>query len=90
MKFCSKLNIHYCVICSGWDDWQFWYWGFLPIGLCLIATVLDYHFIWRNIQDVSAPLDDIATEDEGLKSLDIEIGGKDINEEIDASCTKEQ
>ncbi len=60
------------------------------MGLCLIATILDYHFIWRNVQDVSAPLDDIITDDEVLKSLDIEVGEQVGDEEVDASLTIEQ
>jgi hypothetical protein len=46
-------------IIRGWKDWEFWYWGLLPIGLCVIATVLVHHYYWKHTQDISAPIEDV-------------------------------
>ena len=46
-------------------------WGILPIGLCVIATVLVHHFYWKNTQDISAPIDElIKTEADDAKVLE--------------------
>jgi len=66
----------------GWEDWEFWYWGILPIGLCLIATVLVHHFYWKDTQDIAAPIDDIVkTED--VKTVDDVKAVEDVKE-VDA------
>ena len=56
----------------GWEDWEFWYWGLLPIGLCVIATFLVHHFYWKNTQDISAPIDDLVKPmpDDVVKPVD--------------------
>lgn len=56
----------------GWEDWEFWYWGLLPIGLCVIATLLVHHFYWKNTQDISAPIDDLVkpVSDDVAKPVD--------------------
>lgn len=56
----------------GWEDWEFWYWGILPIGLCLIATVLVHHFYWKNTQDIAAPIEDVTKGgDVSAKAVDV-------------------
>jgi len=58
IKLMSMISLTIAPIIRGWEDWQYWYWGLLPIGLCFIATLLVWHFYWRNTQDITAPIDD--------------------------------
>jgi len=71
IKLMSMISLTIAPIIRGWEDWQFWYWGILPIGLCVIATVLVHHFYWKNTQDISAPIDElIKTEADDAKVLE--------------------
>lgn len=62
IKLMSMVSLTAAPIIRGWQDWQFWYWGLLPIGLCAIATILVHHFYWKNTQDIAAPIDDVVKD----------------------------
>jgi hypothetical protein len=38
------------------DDWDSWYYGLIPLAAMLIGTYLVYHFFWRNVADITAPV----------------------------------
>mgnify|MGYP000096334763 CR=1 FL=1 len=61
----SMISLVIASIIRGWEDWQYCYWGLLPIGLSVIATVLVHHFFWKNEQDISAPIDELIKTEEG-------------------------
>ena len=63
------ISLTIAPIISGWEDWQFWYWGLLPIGLCVIATGLVHHYFWKNTQDIAAPIEELVKEE---KQVDVE------------------
>jgi len=62
IKLMSMVSLTAAPIIRGWKDWEFWYWGLLPIGLCVIATVLVHHYYWKNTQDIAAPIEDVVKE----------------------------
>jgi hypothetical protein len=62
IKLMSMVSLTAAPIIRGWQDWQYWYWGLLPIGLCVIATVLVHHYYWKNTQDISAPIEDLVKD----------------------------
>lgn len=71
IKLMSMISLTIAPIIRGWEDWEFWYWGILPIGLSVIATVLVHHFYWKNTQDIAAPIDElIKTEADDAKVLE--------------------
>lgn len=74
IKLMSMISLTVAPIIRGWEDWQFWYWGLLPIGLCAIATVLVHHFYWKTTQDIAAPIDDVVKTvvDEDVKAVEPE------------------
>jgi len=71
IKLMSMISLTIAPIIRGWEDWQYWYWGLIPIGLCFIATLLVWHFYWKNAQDITAPIDDdiVKAGTEGEKLL---------------------
>jgi inorganic pyrophosphatase len=72
IKLMSMVSLTAAPIIRGWQDWQYWYWGLLPIGLCIIATIYVHHYYWKNTQDIAAPIEDVV-KDEPVK--DIEASG---------------
>lgn len=69
IKLMSMISLTIAPIIKGWEDWQYWYWGLLPIGLCVIATGLVHHYFWKNPQDISAPIEELVKEE---KQVDVE------------------
>ena len=65
IKLMSMISLVIATIIRGWEDWQYWYWGLLPIGLAVIATVAVHHFYWKNEQDIAAPIDELIKTEEG-------------------------
>jgi len=57
IKLMSMISLTIAPLIAGWEDWQFWYYGLIPIGLSFIGTMMVYHFFWKNTQDISAPID---------------------------------
>ena len=70
IKLMSMVSLTAAPIIRGWQDWQFWYWGLLPIGLCVIATILVHHFYWKNTQDIAAPIDDVVKDEPLAKDVE--------------------
>lgn len=64
IKLMSMISLTIAPIIRGWEDWEFWYWGLLPIGLCIIATVLVHHFYWKDMQDITAPIENVVKTDD--------------------------
>jgi len=62
IKLMSMVSLTAAPIIRGWRDWEFWYWGLLPIGLCVIATILVHHYYWKNTQDIAAPIEDVVKD----------------------------
>lgn len=79
IKLMSMVSLTAAPIIRGWQDWQYWYWGLLPIGLCIIATIYVHHYYWKNTQDIAAPIEDVV-KDEPVK--DIEASGDSAKAEV--------
>eukprot|EP00591_Stephanopyxis_turris_P000530 CAMPEP_0195525808 /NCGR_PEP_ID=MMETSP0794_2-20130614/26438_1 /TAXON_ID=515487 /ORGANISM="Stephanopyxis turris, Strain CCMP 815" /LENGTH=766 /DNA_ID=CAMNT_0040656347 /DNA_START=31 /DNA_END=2331 /DNA_ORIENTATION=- len=56
IKLMSMISLTLAPIIAGWADWQYWYYGLIPIGLALIGTVIVYFLYWKDVQDISAPI----------------------------------
>ena len=81
IKLMSMISLTVAPIIRGWEDWEHWYWGILPIGLAAIATLLVHHFYWKNSQDIAAPIDELVkdapekvVETPSGGSADVEVG----------------
>jgi len=70
IKLMSMVSLTAAPIIRGWQDWQFWYWGLLPIGLCIIATIFVHHFYWKNTQDIAAPIDEVVKDEPLAKDVE--------------------
>merc|ERR1719491_2329605 len=56
IKLMSMVSLTIAPVISGNDNWEVWYYGLIPIVLCIVATLYVYHFYWKNAQDVTAPV----------------------------------
>jgi len=50
------------------QDWETWYWGFIPLVVQAIGTFAVYWFFWREIADITADVG-------GGAKKDVETGG---------------
>lgn len=39
---------------AAFEEWEHFYWGFIPLAIMIIGTFLVYHFFWKNIADITA------------------------------------
>merc|ERR1712083_243771 len=51
IKLMSMISLTIAPVIKGWTEWQFWYYGLIPIGLCFFGTIAVYHLYWKNGQD---------------------------------------
>jgi len=56
IKLMSMVSLTIAPTIAGNDNWEVWYYGLIPIVLCVIATLCVHHFYWKNAQDISAPV----------------------------------
>jgi len=56
IKLMSIIALTIAPLLEGNDDWDVWYYGLIPLGAMLLGTVLVYHFFWKEVADISAPI----------------------------------
>lgn len=56
IKLMSMVSLTIAPTIAGNENWEVWYYGLIPIVLCVIATYGVYSFYWKNAQDISAPV----------------------------------
>jgi len=56
IKLMSMVSLTIAPILEGAENWDNWYYGLIPIGLCVAATYFVYIKYWKNAVDVSAPV----------------------------------
>lgn len=54
IKLMSIISLTIAPLIDGFDDWETWYYGLIPLVVMLIGTYLVYYFFWRDIADISA------------------------------------
>ena len=57
IKLMSMISLVIAPIMAGWSDWEMWYFGLIPIAICVIATIFVWKYYWSNTQDIAAPID---------------------------------
>jgi inorganic pyrophosphatase len=76
IKLMSMISLTIAPLIQGWEDWEFWYYGLIPIGLCLIGTIVVYHFFWKHKQDISAPVGG------DVEMKNVEVGGEKMEKAV--------
>ena len=54
IKLMSIISLTIAPLMSGVEEWEFWYWGLIPLAVMLIGTYLVYFFFWREMADITA------------------------------------
>jgi len=57
IKLMSMISLTIAPLISGWNDWEHWYWGIIPIVITFVSTVVVWYMFWRITPDLSAPSD---------------------------------
>lgn len=66
----SIISLTVAPLLEGRGDWEIWYYGLIPIGLMLFGTYCVYHFFWREMTDITAPVGDETGKDEEAGKLE--------------------
>merc|ERR1711915_56291 len=74
IKLMSMISLTIAPVIRGWSEWQFWYYGLIPIALSIIGTMLVYHLYWKNGLDITAPVS-------AVKKADVEAGNDGAEDE---------
>jgi len=56
IKLMSMISLTIAPIISGVKEWELWYYGIIPIVICIAATIFVYFCFWRNAADITAPV----------------------------------
>jgi len=73
IKLMSMISLTIAPVIKGQKDWDDWYLGLVPLGICFIGTYVVYTLYWKNTQDVSAPV----KEQEMVQEIGLEEGIKE-------------
>merc|ERR1711933_351246 len=57
IKLMSMISLTIAPLIKGQTEWSTWYYGLIPIAICIVGTVLVYWFFWKDGQDITAPVD---------------------------------
>jgi len=64
IKLMSIISLTIAPLLAGRDEWAIWYYGLIPIGLMLFGTYCVYHFFWKEVADITAPVGSTSAKDE--------------------------
>merc|ERR1712115_705672 len=56
IKLMSMISLTIAPIIRGVEEWEIWYYGIIPIVICIAATIFVYFCFWRNAADITAPV----------------------------------
>lgn len=56
IKLMSIISLTIAPMMLDVNEWDYWYYGLIPLGVMLIGTYLVYFFFWRDIADITADL----------------------------------
>ncbi|GKY94850.1 hypothetical protein MPSEU_000450000 [Mayamaea pseudoterrestris] len=60
IKLMSMISLTIATLLEGKEDWEEWYYGLIPLFVMVAGAYIVYHFFWKNIADIAAPIADIA------------------------------
>jgi K(+)-stimulated pyrophosphate-energized sodium pump len=68
IKLMSMISLTIAPLLEGVSEWEFWYYGLIPLAAMIIGTYMVYHYYWREIPDTKA--------DVSSKKVDVSPGEK--------------
>jgi K(+)-stimulated pyrophosphate-energized sodium pump len=76
IKLMSMISLTIAPIIKGWENWQFWYYGIIPIVICFLGTIVVYHMYWKNGLDITAP---VTSGKKDVEAGEVETSEKDVD-----------
>ncbi len=77
IKLMSMISLTIAPLLRDRKEWDHWYYGLIPIGLCLFGTIVVYQLYWKNAQDITAPVSSVKKADvdeEGQEEEPLVVG----------------
>jgi K(+)-stimulated pyrophosphate-energized sodium pump len=70
IKLMSIISLTIAPLMEGYDDWEVWYYGLIPLAVMLIGTYLVYYYFWREIADITADVSSKKVDEEAVAPKD--------------------
>lgn len=82
IKLMSMISLTIATLMEGKEDWEEWYYGLIPLVVMLLGTYAVYHFFWKNIDDITAPVSGTKeVEVDGKEGAEPEVGAEEAEPE---------
>jgi len=52
IKLMSIIALALGPFMTSWEEWGLWYYGFIPVGICIVMPVLVYLYVWKDAEEV--------------------------------------
>jgi K(+)-stimulated pyrophosphate-energized sodium pump len=62
IKLMSMISLTIAPLLKDVKEWEFWYYGLIPLAVMIIGTFLVYHYYWREIPDITADVSEKKVE----------------------------
>lgn len=83
IKLMSMISLTIAPLLEGVDEWEFWYYGLIPLAAMIIGTYLVYYYFWREIADITADVSSKKMED--VPGKEAGTGAVDGDEEVESA-----
>ena len=78
IKLMSMISLTISTLLEGKGDWEQWYYGLIPLFVMLAGAYGVYHFFWKEVADITAPMSGSKHVDgapiSGDKEVEPEVG----------------
>lgn len=84
IKLMSMISLTIAPLMEGVSEWEFWYYGLIPLAAMIIGTYMVYHYYWREIPDITA---DVSSKKVNLLPAkgEGEAAGHEEGEEVESA-----
>lgn len=84
IKLMSMISLTIAPLLEGISEWEFWYYGLIPLGAMILGTYMVYHYYWREIPDITA---DVSSKKEEVvpAKAEADAGAGDGEEEVESA-----
>jgi K(+)-stimulated pyrophosphate-energized sodium pump len=81
IKLMSIIALTIAPMLEGVDEWEFWYYGMIPLVVMLIGTYLVYYFFWREVADFTADVSSFK-EKKAVAEKTVDVAAAKEEEEV--------
>lgn len=82
IKLMSMVSLVIAPLIKDNKDWDKFYYGFIPITLLIVGSIVCYYLYWKDVEDIGAPVGetpaDLPDEDETEEVAEEQVAAEDV------------